>query len=119
MTHASLKLQGPWEVRRKFKVAGLSHAADARKVEQALFGIAGVRALSVDLSRRLVRVRYETTETDCQTIRNALETAGFPLADGWWTRRKYQWLQNLDLTGRENAGVKPSPCCNKPPGAKH
>jgi len=115
MAYASLELQGPWEVRRKFKVPAMAHTTDARVVEQALARVAGVRGFSVDVGKHSVRVRYETKETDYQTIRNAVTAAGFPSADGWWARRKAALFQNLDLTGRENATVKPSACCSKPP----
>jgi copper chaperone CopZ len=117
MTDAPLKPKGPWDVRRKFKVPTLLHAADARVVEQALGQVGGIRALAVDISRRVVTVRYETTEADHEAVRIALEDAGFPPADGWWARRRYQWLQSVDVTSRENAGATPSPCCNKPPNA--
>jgi hypothetical protein len=117
MTDTPLKPKGPWEVCRKFKVPALLRAADARVVEQALGQIGGIRALGVDISRCLVTVRYETTEIDHQGVRIALEAAGFPPADGWWARRRYKWLQRLDVTSRENAGARPSPCCNKPPNA--
>jgi len=115
MAYASLKRQGPWEVRRKFKVPAMARTTDARVVEQALVDMAGVRGFSVDVAKSSLSVRYETTETDYQKIRNALTAAGFPSADGWWARRKAVLFQNLDLTGRENATVKPSACCNKPP----
>jgi len=118
MTHAALKLGGPWEVRRKFKIPALSDSDGADHVEQALNEVAGVRGFTLDLSHHLVRVRYETTETDYETIRNVLATAGLTPMCGWWAERKARWLQNLDLTSRENAGVRPSPCCNKPPRVK-
>ena len=119
MTSAALKLQGPWEVRRKFRIPALSDADGAEHVEQALNQVAGVRGVAIDFCHHLVRIRYETTETDYTTIRNALSAAGLPPKRGWWADQKARWLQNLDLTSRENAGVRPSPCCNKPPPAKH
>ncbi len=118
MTDASLKLQGPWEVCRKIRIPAIAHPADARPVERALSQVPGVRALCVDIARRRLKVRYEITETDYQAIEEALEGVGFPPADGWWARRRANWLQSLDLTGRENAAVKPSPCCNRPPAAR-
>ena len=119
MMHAALKLQGPWEIRRKFKIPALSDVDAAEHVEQALNRVAGVREWAIDLSHHLVRIRYETTETDCETYRNAIATVGVPPMCGWWAEQKARWLQNLDLTSRENAGVRPSPCCNKTPSAKH
>ena len=118
MKNPALRLQGPWEVRRKFKVADLSDPAKGEHVEQALNQIAGVRGLAIDIPHRLVRVRYETTETDYQTIRNALTAAGLSPVRGWWADRRARWLHSLDLTSRENAGAKPSACCNRPPTVK-
>ena len=76
MTSAALKLQGPWEVRRKFRIPALSDADGAEHVEQALNQVAGVRGLAIDFCHHLVRIRYETTETDYTTIRNALNANG-------------------------------------------
>jgi len=118
MTHAALKLRGPWEVRRKFKIPALSDADGAEHVEQALNQVAGVRGFAIDLSHHLLRIRYETTETDYATIRKVLDAAGLPPTRGWWSDKKARWLQNLDLTSRENAGLRPSACCNKSPVTK-
>jgi len=118
MIHPALKLEGPWEVRRKLKIPEMSDLADGEHVEQILNQVSGVRGYAVDLSHHLVRIRYETTETDYETIRTALSAAGLSPVRGRWADRKARWLQGLDLTSRENAGARPSPCCNKPPGAK-
>jgi copper chaperone CopZ len=117
MTNTALKLQGPWEVCRKFKIPKLSDPDGAKHVESALNDVVGVRGLAVDLPHHLVQIRYETTETDYEAIRNALSAAGLAPIHGWWSERKARWLQDLDLTSRENAGVRPSPCCSKPPPA--
>ena len=93
----------------------MSRPADAKSVEQALKAVSGVQAVVVDGSNQTATVRYEITETDYRALRVALKDAGFALSDGWWARRRSNWFQNLDLTGRENARVRPSPCCNKPP----
>jgi len=118
MTEASLQLQGPWEVRREIKVPTISQPEDAEPVERALSQIPGVRAMSVDFSRHRLKVRYEITETDYESLERALEAVGFPPAEGWWARRRAKWFQTMDLTGRENAAVRPSACCNKPPIAR-
>ncbi len=118
MKHPVLKLEGPREVRRKLKIPEMSDWADGEHVEQTLNQVSGVRGCVVDLSHHLVRIRYETTETDYETIRTALSAAGLSPMRGWWADRKARWLQGLDLTSRENAGTRPSPCRNKPPGTK-
>lgn len=114
MTQSALKLQGPWEVRRKFKIPALSDSGGAAKPDQALNQLTGVKGVAIDPDHHLVKIRYETTETDYTTISNALDAAGLPPKHGWWADRKATCLQNLDMTSPENAGVRPSPCCNKP-----
>lgn len=114
-TSNSLRPQGPWEVRRRIIIPGISQHSDVDAVEKILTEISGVRAVRIDESKHTATVRYEVTETDYCALEEALKTAGFESSPGWWARRKANWYQNLDLTGRENAGVRPSPCCNKPP----
>jgi hypothetical protein len=115
MSDPSLKPQGPWEVCRRFKIPAFSQPADAIPLERALSEIPGIRSVSIDGSKHRLKVRYSITETDYQAIAGVLEANGFPTANGWWDSLRSSWLQNLDLTGRENASVKPSACCNRPP----
>jgi hypothetical protein len=62
------------------------------------------------------RIANNRARLDAMLIQQArMEAAGFPPADGYWARFKSGWYQSLDLTGRENAEVRPSACCNKPP----
>ena len=105
-----------WEVRRKIRLpAAPTNAAEAASLEQTLRDIDGVLQVSADPAKREIRVRYLVTQTDYQSLEHALEVAGLPPADSRWERFKSRWYQNLDLTGRENAGARPSACCNKPP----
>lgn len=114
-TEASLRVQGPWEVRRKIKIPSISQPKDIETVNEALSQVSGLQAVMVDLSKQRLEVRYEITETDYQSIERVLEAAGFPPAGGWWARRRSNWFQSMDVTGRANAGARPSACCNKPP----
>jgi copper chaperone CopZ len=81
MTQAALKLLGPWEVRRKFRIPALSDTGGAAHVEQALNQVAGVKGVAIDVDHHLVKVRYEPTETDYTTISNAV---GLPPQRGCW-----------------------------------
>lgn len=119
MVDKVLRPQAPWEVRRKIALPGIADANDAVRVEKLLTGVPGVRAVKVEVSKQMATVRYEITETDYRTLGNTLKRAGFPPLDSWWARRKTIWYQNLDLTSRDNASVRPSACCNKPPGSTH
>ena len=115
MQRDPLKPVGAWEVRRTFRVTNLDTLAEAGALKVALAGLAGVKAVSVDRARHRVAVRYDITRTDYLSIRNMLVNEGFPPPQGWWALRKANWIQGLDLTGRENAASNPSHCCNRPP----
>ena len=105
-----------WEVKRKVCLpAAPANAAEAANLERTLRDIDGVLQVSADPAKRKILVRYLVTETDYQALERALEAAGFPPAESRWARFKSGWYQSLDLTGRENAGARPSACCNKPP----
>ena len=112
MKNETTRRAGAWEVRRKIH---LETAPDPETLARALDGCAGVKAFRLSPSRRLLTVGYDITITDYVEIRETLAKAGFRISDNWWHSRKARWFQSLDLTGRENAGTRPSPCCNKPP----
>lgn len=114
-THGTTATRSTWEVRRRIRVPSLSDPAAARRVEQVLGEIDGVRGVTTNCSKHAISVRYLITATDYQSLERVLNTAGFPPASGHWARFRSSWLQSLDLTGRENADAPPPACCNKPP----
>ncbi|MCG6860674.1 MAG: hypothetical protein LJE70_05270 [Chromatiaceae bacterium] len=105
-----------WEVKRKIHLAAdLANPADATIAERTLNDIDGVLQASANPAKRTILVRYLVTKTDYQTLEHRLEAAEFPPSESRWARFKSGWYQSFDLTGRENAGARPSACCNKPP----
>lgn len=106
MTEESLKTQGPWEVRREFKIPSISQQKDTKALEEALLQVPGVRAMAFDPSRHRLEVRYDITETDYESIERAAEAVGFSPAGGWLARVRSKWLQNMDVNRRETAGVQ-------------
>lgn len=111
----SMQAKGAWEVRRSIRIPALDREADAAVIERALTGVPGVRKVATDLAKHKVTVRYDATGADYRSIIAALEKAGFPAPNNRWSRFKGAWCQYSDTTARENANVRPSPCCNKPP----
>ena len=105
MTQAALKLRGPWEVRRKFKKPALSDSGGAAHVVQALNPVTGVKGLAVDLDHHLVKVRYETIETDYTTISNALDAVGLPPKHGWWADRNHPAVTSRHLESADRNSV--------------
>lgn len=118
MKNTLLKLQGPWEVCRQFVFPSMAAPEDVERIRHVLTELKGVRGMDFDLARHILKIRYETTETDYLAVEEAVEQAGFPPVDSWLARKKKNWFQSMDLTSRENAGVETSACCNKPP-ARH
>lgn len=116
MNHpAQMKPTGTWDVRRKIRVPALGHAEDAMAVERVLDAISGVRMVAADVAKRQVTVLYDATVLDYRSIEEGLQTMGFPPLDTWWSRFKGSCFQYSDTNARENAHVRPSACCNKPP----
>jgi copper chaperone CopZ len=111
----SMKTHGAWEVQRTIKLPALTRAVDARALEGKLTDVPGVRQVRADPERRRVRVLYDITGCDYQGLERVLADAGFVPLGGWWARLKSSWYQYTDTTGRENANVPSSPCCNRPP----
>ena len=111
----TLKPIGTWEVRRKIKIPALGHAADAMAVESALMSLSGVQGAAAHAAKRQAVVLYDATIIDYRSIELALVKTGFPPLDNRWSRFKGRWFQYSDTNARENANVRPSACCNKPP----
>jgi copper chaperone CopZ len=116
MSHSdSMKPAGAWEVRRSIRIPALDRESDAAVIERALTGVPGVRKVATDLAKHRITVRYDATGADYRSIIAILEETGFPPPNNRWSRLRRAWCQYSDSTARENANVRPSACCNKPP----
>jgi copper chaperone CopZ len=111
----SMQAKGAWEVRRDIRIPALDRETDAAMIERALTGVPGVRKVAFDLAKHRVTVRYDATGADYRSIIAILERTGFPPPNNHWSRLREAWCQYSDTTARENANVRPSACCNKPP----
>ncbi|WP_428609679.1 heavy-metal-associated domain-containing protein [Sedimenticola sp.] len=111
-----IKMRGAWDTRHWIKVPGLSHAADALQLEQCLTELDGVQRVQIVPDRRRIRVTYDQTQTDYQTILERLAAIGFPASESWWSARKATWFQYLDRNARDNAQAPEPPCCSNPKG---
>ncbi|PVV12947.1 MAG: hypothetical protein B6D77_04940 [gamma proteobacterium symbiont of Ctena orbiculata] len=115
MHDISMKLIGPWEVRRRIKLPALVHAADAMAVERIVGELKGVLKVVADPDKHQVTVRYDANQAGYPTIIEAMKSIGFPPLDSWWCRIKGNWYQYSDDNTRDVAKVPPAACCNKPP----
>jgi copper chaperone CopZ len=111
----SLKPDGPWEVRRKIRLPSLRHAADGMAVERAIGEMPGVLAVTAEVDRQRVVVRYNASRQNYRNIMEIAEKTGFPALNSWWSRFKGNWYRFTDENARDNAKAPPPACCSKPP----
>lgn len=62
----------------RFEVTGMTCGGCAGRAERALAGVEGVTEASVNLANRIAQV---TTDRPAQTLRDTLQTAGYPAAE--------------------------------------
>ena len=111
-----IRMRGAWDTRHWIKVPALSHDADGLQVQQHLAEIDGVGEVECHPGKRRIRVTYDQTRTDYDSLLQQLEVLGFPAANDWWSRQKGAWFQYLDRNARENANAPEPPCCSNPRG---
>ena len=110
----SSSVNGAWEVKRRFRLPGLSHERDAQVVTEWLGRLPGVLATKPDVGRRRLQVVYDITRTDYLQVLEALEQAGFPVSGGRWARLKANWFQYRDRNSRVNRAVPGAPVGSNP-----
>jgi len=111
-----MRLPGAWDVRHWLRIPALRHDADAITIEEGLGRLSGVRGIQIYRSRRKIRVLYDQSNIDYQSIKQRLEEIGFPVENNWWWNQKGNWFQYLDCNARENANAPSAPCCSNPRG---
>lgn len=111
---AATKLSGSWEVRRKIKIPGLVHEADAMALEYKVGSLPGIRRVSADVARHRLILCYDVTVTEYRYIAEMLDKIGFPPQNNWFCRRKQAWYEFIEANARDSAKAPPSACCNKP-----
>lgn len=111
-----IRMRGAWDARHWIKVPALSHDADGLQVQSHLAEINGVGEVEYYPGKHRIRVTYDQTRIDYDSLLQQLEAHGFPAANDWWSRQKGAWFQYLDRNARENANAPEPPCCSNPRG---
>ncbi|MET0048326.1 MAG: heavy-metal-associated domain-containing protein [Sedimenticola sp.] len=111
-----IRMRGAWDTRHWIRIPSLSHEADGVRITQYLKQMDGVRQIEVLQKLRKIRVTYDQTKVDYESIKEQLEKNGFPISDSWWSRRKGKWFQYLDFNAKVNANASSPPCCSNPRG---
>ncbi len=111
----SLRLQGPWEVRRSISLPSMVHAADGMALERVVRAMPGVLDVASNVEKHRFVVRYNASQLNYHSIVELIEKTGFPPLDNWWSRFKGNLYRFSDDNARDNARAPPPACCNKPP----
>ena len=109
-----IKIRGAWDARHWVRVPSLIDKSQATRITQVLGKISGIQTVTTYPERQKIRVIYDQTKVNFRQILAALEVAGLPAADDWWSRRKAAWFQYLDQNAQVNANIPASPCCSNP-----
>lgn len=103
-------------VKRKLKLAGLD-AAQLAELEAKLGEMPGVDRISLQADPMLLRVTYDASMTDMDSLLKLLAEAGVSPHKSWWTQYKLNWDRQIDRNIKDNAKHQPH-CCSKPPPGK-
>ncbi len=103
-------------VKRKLKLAGLK-AEQLAELEGQLDNIIGVDQVQLQTTPMQMRVAYDASQTDMNTLLHVLAEAGVEPDSGWWTQFKLNWDRQIDENIKANAKHQPH-CCSKPPPGK-
>lgn len=78
--------------------------------------MAGMLDMEVDHNRATVRLVYDSSEVGFDQIELMLATAGYPVADTYWSRMKSAMYRFKDENARSNAHSTAGTCCSHPRG---
>lgn len=116
MTVSNSGINKAFVVSRKVKLTGLT-SSNAAKIESEFNETIGVDSFCLRIESMYMKVSYDASLTDMDSL---LKTLGiynvFPYS-GWWTRYKLKWDRQVDLNIKNNVKHQPH-CCNKPPQGK-
>lgn len=111
-----IRMRGAWDTRHWISVPGLVHEADGLSIQERLGEVGGIRGVEFSPKKHRLRITYDQTRIDYDTLLQHLGALGFPASDSWWSRQKGIWFQYLDRNARENANAPEPPCCSNPRG---
>lgn len=103
-------------VNRKVKLTGLT-ANNTAEIKPLINEIVGVDSIHLQVESMLMRVSYDASLTDMETLLKILSNHEVFPHSGWWTQYKLKWDRQVDLNIRDNAKHQPH-CCSKPPPGK-
>ena len=84
----------------------------------ALNALSGVHETRADHRTGRVKITYDLHTVRIQTLEEKLAELGYPPGNGFWARRKRDWIHFTEQNKRDNLTHQgEGHCCSKPPGA--
>lgn len=96
-------------VRRRLR---LDSSAEANRLIERLGALEGIKWLELDGTD--LKVAYDFTRLDYDTVRRELEEIGCSVKQGGLERLRAAWYRFTDGNARDNTHLK-STCCSPPP----
>jgi hypothetical protein len=103
-------------VKRRLSASILADGAELREAVTALKSLQGMTECVPAASGKYICVSYDAVNLQYPALLESLRQAGLLNESGlsWWQRLKAGWYQDQDVVIKENARVKPTPCCSNP-----
>ena len=98
--------------RRTIQVQDMTCDECERTVERGLGGLSGVQEVHADRRTGTVDIAYDLEKRTLLDLEREIESLGYHLDDGFWTRAKRGWFHFTEENERGNMQAKPSPCCS-------
>ncbi|ABM03442.1 conserved hypothetical protein [Psychromonas ingrahamii 37] len=98
---------------RKLQLKGLTEFNQEKiifEIDQAL----GIENVTLDIKDGLLKIAYDVTHINLDTIKHLVVKHGAEFSGGWWNHFKTGYYKFVDQNMIENSKHKPS-CCSRPP----
>lgn len=108
------------QVTRLFDVAVPQYQAVDESIKQ-IIALPGVARAVMKSERKQLEVTYDVRKSVAADIQRVIASEEMAAPSSIWRRLRLAWLNNLDISRRDNAAHHPA-CCSKPPpgaGSKH
>ena len=98
--------------RRTIQVQDMTCDECERTAERGLGGLSGVVEVHADHRTGNVDIVYDLEKLTLLDLEREIESLGYHLDDGFWSRTKRGWLHFTEENELANLRAEPSPCCS-------
>lgn len=91
-----IQMRGMWDIRHWISVPTMDDDSKSKSLQSSLKSVEGVVKVLTYPSKHKIRIVYDQSIIDYQSILKALDNTGFPASKSWWSKTKATWFQYLD-----------------------